>query len=341
MRPAICKILLALALARPASAQSSDVLYEVSVNKILMGTTVETTARHPDILQCRKAVYLAYREMERVENRLSSFKPESEISGINRAAGIHPVKVSTETFDLIQRAKSDARRLDGLVDISIGPVTELWGISTNHPATAVPEREAIDARRKLVDYRNILLDALNTTVFLPAVGCRLDLGGIAKAYAVDRAAFILKREGIVRFIMKAGGDIYVSGRKDAQTGWRVGVQHPREKDSLIARFDLKDAAVSTSGDYERYVMIDGQRYHHIMDPRTGFPATSSRSATALAPTPEEADALAKYLFVLGYEKAMESREVAAVPFLIVASDGSIHYNQAFSRISGLEWLDKK
>ncbi len=341
MRPAICQMLLALTFAGPASAQSSDVLYEVSVNKILMGTTVETTARHPDIIPCRKAVYLAYREMERIEDRFSSFKPESEISEINRAAGAHPVKVSSETFDLIQRAKSDARRLDGLVDISIGPLTELWGISSDHPVTSVPEREAIDARRKLVDYRNVLLDSLNTTVFLPAAGCRLDLGGIAKAYAVGRAAFILKREGIVRFIMKAGGDIYVSGQKDAQTDWRVGVQHPRDKDSLIARFNLKDFAVSTSGDYERYVIIDGQRYHHIMDPRTGYPATSSRSATVLAPTPEEADALAKYLFILGYEEAMENKAVAAVPFLIVASDGSVHYNQAFSRISGLELLDKK
>lgn len=341
MRPVICQMLFALMLAGPASAQSSDVLYEVSVNKILMGTTVETTARHTDITRCKKAIYLAYREMERVENRFSSFKPESEISEINRAAGVHPVKVSPETFALVQRAKSDARRLDGLVDISIGPIVELWGISSDRPVTAVPERETIEARRRLVDYRNILLDSLNTTVFLPAAGCRLDLGGIAKAYAVDRGSFVLRQQGVRNFIIKAGGDIYVSGQKGADAEWRVGIQHPREKDSLIARFNLKDFAVSTSGDYERFVIIDGQRYHHIMDPRTGYPATLSRSATVLAPTPEEADALAKYLFILGYEKAMESREAAAVPFLIVASDGSIRYNRAFSRIPGLEWLDKK
>lgn len=340
MRPAICQMLLALTLAVPASARSSDVLYEVSVNKLLMGTTVETTARHADILQCRKAVYLAYREMERIEDRFSSFKQESEISGINRAAGVHPVKVSSETFALIQRAKADAERLDGLVDVSIGPLTELWGISSDSPVTAVPKQEAIDARRKLVGYRNILLDSLNATVFLPVAGSGLDLGGVAKAYAVDRAASLLKREGVNRFIIKAGGDIYVSGRKDDQTDWRVGVQHPREKTRLIARFNLKDSAVSTSGDYERYVIIDGQRYHHIMDPRTGYPATLSRSATVLAPTPEEADALAKYLFVLGYEKGLANGELAAVPFFIVASDGSVHYSQAFSRISGLEFLDK-
>lgn len=341
MRPVIPQMLLALTLAGAAPAQSSDVLYEVSVNKILMGTTVETTARHPDTIPCKKAVYLAYREMERIDSLFSSFKPESEISGINRAAGIRPVKVSPETFALIQHSQSDARRLDGLVDISIGPITELWGISSDHPVAAVPRQEVIDARRKLVDYRNILLDSLNATVFLPTAGCSVDIGGIAKAYAVGRGAFILKQQGIRRFILKAGGDIYVSGQKDAQTEWRVGVQHPREKNTLIARFDLKDFAVSTSGDYERYVMIDGRRYHHIMDPRTGFPATSSRSATVLAPTPEESDALAKYLFILGYEKALESKELAAVPFFIVASDGSIHYNQAFSQISGLEILDRK
>jgi thiamine biosynthesis lipoprotein len=152
---------------------------------------------------------------------------------------------------------------------------------------------------------------------------------------VHRATLVLKEQGISRFILKAGGDIYASGQKEDGRDWRVGVQHPREKDSLIARFDMKDYAVSTSGDYERYVILDGRRYHHIVDPRTGYPGALSRSATVLAPTPEEADAMAKYLFLLGYEKAMARKDLT-LPFLLVAQDGSLHYNEAFSRLPGLE-----
>lgn len=338
MRPIFHHLFLALALAGPASAQSTNALFEVSVDKFMMGTSVEMVARHAEVSHCRKAVYLACREMERVEHLLSSFEPESEISRINRAAGIQPVKVSPETFAIVQRSKSYADRTDALVDISIGPLTELWGFSSDNPARVLPRREEIEARRERVDYRRVLLDSLNTTVFLSALGCSLDLGGL-KGYAVDRGASILKQQGIRDFIIKAGGDIYVSGRKDADTDWQVGIRHPREMNALIARFRLKDFAVSTSGDYERYTIIDGRRYHHILDPRTGYPSQLSQSSTVLCSTSEEADVLAKYAFILGYEEALKNKKLT-IPFLIVSSDGSIHYNNAFSGISGLEILGK-
>ena len=330
MRFLIPILLLSLS-AGSVSAQSAETLYEVSVSKFLMGTQVETKARHSDIIACKKSLYLAYQEMERIENLLSFHNAGSEVSKINRAAGIHPVRVSPETFAIVHRAKSYARRLDGLFDVSIGPISELWGFNHNRQI-AVPEQHEIDACLKLVDYRHIRLDSLHSTVFLNPKGVKIDLGGIAKGYAIDRGVSILKQKGIRHFLLSAGGDIYVSGRKNAHTDWRVGIKHPREMNDLVAQFNLKDCAVATSGDYERYTTIKGRRYHHIIDPRDGYFGTLSQSATVLSATAEEADVLATYLFLLGYERASKDHRLDA-PFLIVASDGTVHYNDAFARIA--------
>lgn len=341
MRSVLYPVLGVLMLAAPAFAQASGAVYEVSVNKFLMGTTVETTAESSDILQCKKALYLAYREMARVENLLSSHKPGSEISKINRAAGLHPVAVSPETFAIVQRAKAYARQFNGLFDVSIGPLTELWGFNDDdRKVTSVPPQAKIDACRNLVGYRRIVLDSLNTTVFLTTPGCRLDLGGIAKGYAIDRGASVLKQQGIRNFFINAGGDIYVSGQKDAHTEWRVGIKHPRDPNGLVAWFNLKDFAVATSGDYERFAIINGRRYHHIIDPRTGYPGTLSQSSTALASTAERADVFATYLFLLGSQKALQDKRLN-LAFLLVDADGNIHYNQAFSQLRGMEILEKK
>ena len=158
----------------------------------------------------------------------------------------------------------------------------------------------------------------------------LDLGGIAKGYAIDRGSAVLKNMGITNFILNAGGDIYVSGTKDKETLWKVGIKHPRKSNDLIAEFDLKDYAVATSGDYERFKIINGKRYHHILDPANGYPGTLSESSTILAPTAEEADATATYVFLLGWEKALSDKEIN-YPLLIVSSDGTIHYNQVFAK----------
>ena len=282
----------------PNPLLAKDILYEVSVSKFLMGTSVETTARHSDINACRQALFLAYREMERVESLLSFHNPESEISKINNQAGVKPVAVSAESYDIIDRAKGHARELDGLFDVSIGAISERWGFNHDRETT-LPDPEEIATLRLLVDFQQIILDPGDTTVFLRSPGMKIDLGGIAKGYAIDRGVAILRENGVQHFFLNAGGDIHVSGMREAGTSWRVGIRHPRKPDDLIASFDLRDYAVATSGDYERFKVFDGKRYHHILDPRTGYPGTRCQSVTVLAQTAEEADVLATYLFLEG------------------------------------------
>jgi len=316
------------------TAGSDTTMYQVSVTKYLMGTTVETTARSSDVNTCKQALLAAYEEMQRIEDLLSCYKDSSEISAVNRAAGIHPVKVSYETLSMLKRSETYGKKFSGVFDVTIGPLSDLWGFS-EEKEIVLPEDSTIKKLAKLVDYNNLIINETDTTVFLKNKGMMIDLGGIAKGYAIDRGSAVLKESGINNFILNAGGDIYVSGTKDKETLWKVGVKHPRHSNELIAEFDLKDYAVATSGDYERFKIINGVRYHHILDPATGYPGTLSESSTILAPTAEEADATATYIFLLGWEKVLSDKSIN-YPLLIVASDGTLHYNQEFEKKYNLE-----
>ncbi len=314
------------------AAQANDtsaVDYEVKVSKILMGTVVETTARYPDILQCKQALYNAYREMERVENLLSYQKPGSEISIINAAAGKNPVHVSAETFAILQRSINYAEKLHGLFDITIGPLTSLWGFSSPEGGH-IPRKAEIVERLAEVNYHNLVLNVRDTSAFLKKSGMQIDLGGVAKGYAIDRGSSTLKENGVINFILNAGGDMYVSGQKDENTPWKVGVKDPRDGRELIARFNLKDYAVATSGDYERFIIVDGKRYHHIIDPRTGYPGNLVQSSTTLAATAEEADVMANYLFIIGAEEAFNKNY--SEPIFIIDAAGKQRTNESFNKL---------
>ncbi|MFI5144914.1 MAG: FAD:protein FMN transferase [Ignavibacteria bacterium] len=305
---------------------SQNVLYEVSATKFLMGTKFDIVALSPSVDSCRRVMYYALKEVERIENLMSSYKASSEISEINSHAGEHPVKVSFETYSIIRRSIEYSKKYDGLFDISIGPVSELWGLNTDHPVSKVPEKYVIDSLLKFVDYRNIVLNENDTTVFLPYPRMNLDLGGIAKGYAVDRASKILHDRGIDNYMVNGGGDLYVSGLKQDSSRWVIGIEHPRDKNKVIGTVELTNFALGTSGDYERYVIIGGKRYHHIFDPRTGYPAPLSQSASALAPTTEEAVILSKYLFIIGTEKYREYLKTSGVRGIVVDSAGNVFYD---------------
>jgi FAD:protein FMN transferase len=317
-----------------ARAQHDSTMYKISVTKYLMGTTVETTARSTDVNFCKQALLAAYAEMQRVENSLSCQKDSSEISKINHAAGIQAIKVSFETLSMLKRAKAYCEKYNGIFDVTIGPLSDLWGFSEDKEII-LPEDQTIEKLTKLVNYNDMVINDKDTTVFLKKKGMSIDLGGIAKGYAIDRGSAILKDIGITNFILNAGGDIYVSGTKDDETLWKVGIKHPRHSNALVAEFDLKDYAVATSGDYERFKIINDKRYHHILDPRNGYPGTLSESSTVLAPTAEEADATATYIFLLGWEKTLSDKDIH-FPILIVSSDGTVHYNQVFTKENNLE-----
>ncbi len=316
------------------SAQTDTTMYKISVMKYLMGTTVETTARSTDVNLCKEALLASYSEMQRIENLLSCQKDSSEISEINRASGIHPVKVSYETLNMLKRARAYCKKYNGVFDVTIGPLSDLWGFSEDKEIV-LPADKTIKNLTKLVNYNNIDINEKDTTVFLKNKGMSIDLGGIAKGYAIDRGAAILINTGITNFILNAGGDIYVSGTKDKETLWKVGIKHPRYTNDLVAEFNLKDYAVATSGDYERFKIINGVRYHHILNPATGYPGKLSESSTILAPTAEEADATATYVFLLGWKKALSDKNIN-YPMLIVSSDGTVHYNQVFVKKYNLE-----
>ena len=283
-----------------AHSQDSK-LYEFSATKYLMGTEFEITAVHTSIDSMKKAIYFALREVERIQGVMSMKIDTSEIFKINYFAGIKPVKVSYETYSIIERSIEYSKKYDGVFDISIGPVSVRWGFNGDKPVTEIPPKNTIDSLLKLVGYEKIKLNPSDTSVYLELKGMMLDLGGIAKGYAVDRASNVMKEKGISNFIVNGGGDMYVSGYKNPQQSqkWSVGIKHPRQESNVLAIFEINDMAVGTSGDYERFAIINGRRYHHIFDPKTGWPSNTSQSATSIAPTTEEAVILSKYFFIKG------------------------------------------
>ncbi len=244
-----------------------------------------------------------FAEMERLEKLLSYTLASSDVAGINRSAGEKPVKVSPETAEVIQKALSCARLSEGAFDPTIAPLLETWGFLGERYRLPAPAE--IETAAALVDYRLIEGDFAAGEIFLPEPGMALDLGGIAKGYIVDRGLDLLSRAGIGHALINAGGDVGILGPKPEGSPWRIGVKHPRREGDLIAVIPWsKRGAVVTSGDYERFFEVEGVRYHHVLDPRTGYPARALLSATVAAPTAAEADALATALLVLGPQRGL-------------------------------------
>jgi thiamine biosynthesis lipoprotein len=319
--------------------QSNDGrVFEVSATQYLLGTRVDLLAQHESVRTCKLAFSHAFREIDRIENLLNAQSPASEIGRINQNAGRAPVKVSYETLAIIKRALEYSKKFDGYFDISLGPIAELWGFSGNQQII-VPEHDRIVALLPLVDYQKITIAEKDTIVALAREGMKLDLGSIAKGYAIDRAAAVLKQMGVKNFLINAGGDIYVAGRKNNEQKWLVGIQHPRHRRALMASFELSDLAVATSGDYERFVEAAGKRYHHMLDPRTGYPAPRCQSVTVLAPTAEEAEVWATYLFIIGFEAYRRLAAPGSPTALFVDAGGKIHWDIAWEQDYHLRFLD--
>jgi thiamine biosynthesis lipoprotein len=296
-----------------------------------MGTEFEITANSGDIDKCKKAMYLAFKEVERIDLLLGLEHDSSEVNRINAFAGLIPAKVSSETFQIIKRSIDYSRKYDGVFDITIGPISEIWGFNSNPPLKYNPSPQAVDSLIKYVDYKKIILNEQDTSVYLPEAQMKLDLGGIGKGYAIDRAVFVMKQNGMSSFLISGGGDIYVCGYKFENQKWSVGIKHPRDDEKLIGKIEALDAAIGTSGDYERYRIIDGIRYHHIFNPKTGFPSMLSQSATSIAKTAEEAVVLSKYIFILGFEKFNLIKEEKGINGLVIDAEGKIHYDSIIEK----------
>ena len=263
--------------------------------------------------QARDKVYQdVFGRIREIESRMSVYLPDSDIARINAAAGMEPVRVHYDVFEVIERALYIAEISGGAFDPSIGPVVSLWGIGGNNPR--VPTQEEIDAVLPLVNWREVELDRERHTVFLKRPGMALDLGGIAKGYAADESAGIIKDARLKRALIDLGGNIITYGVKQDRSPWRVGLQDPQyynhgdnnyavNRGSYIGVISGWDQSVVTSGVYERFFVDGGTHYHHLFSPFTGYPARSGLSAvTVIASASMDADALSTAAFVLGYER---------------------------------------
>ncbi len=290
-----------------------------------MGTVVQITFWTDDEPAAAAGAELVFTEMRRLDALMTTWTEDSDVSRINSAAGAKTgVKVADETFAVIARAQEISKKSKGVFDITVGAFAGVWKFDEDMDGK-LPDPVLVEERRALVGWKDLVLDRKRKTVRLKRPGMRITLGGIAKGYAVDRAARLLWEAGFTDFILQAGGDMYVSGKKGSKS-WAVGIRDPRGKrEQSFAVAPVENHSFSTSGDYERAFVKDGVRYHHILDPRTGQPARASRSVTIRAKDAFTADAWSKVLFILGADEAMALVEsLPDFEAVFVDADNHVH-----------------
>ncbi len=322
MKTNLVAVLIFAALLNPlACAGRKPAVYKKT--KPLMDTLVTITVVANSEGEAEKAIDAALSAIDRFSSLINFFSDQSELARINREAGIRPVRVSPDTLGVIERAIFIAEKSGGAFDPTIGPEIRMWDFLKK----IRPSDASIREKLGLVNYRDILIDRDKSTVFLRRKGMMLDLGGIAKGYAADMALENLKQNNIAAGLVAAAGDIRAFGLKPDGTPWTIGIKNPRQKgdaDELIARARLTGKAISTSGDYERYFIEDGRRYHHLLDPRTGYPSAGCRSVTVISDSGLYADGFSTAVFVSGPEKGMKLVAEAGVDAVIIDRDGGIH-----------------
>lgn len=288
--------------------------------QILMGTMVEITAVAPTEAIAQAALSTGFHEIRRLEELLSTWIETSELSRVNQAAGLKAVSVSDDTFFLLTKALAIADYTEGGFNIAIGPAVQLWKIPE---AARLPSPIELEIARQYVDYHLIRLDPTRRTVFLEKPGMRLDVGGIGKGFAAEKAAAAMRDIGATGGLVAVSGDFRAFGRRADGTGWPIGIQHPRQPGKILATLEATDEAISTAGDYERFFMKDGVRYHHILDPKTLQPARLCQSVTIVAPDGTTADGLDTGIFVMGPVKGMALIERLGVGGVIVDAEGRV------------------
>jgi FAD:protein FMN transferase len=266
---------------------------------VAMGSELRLTAWSSDEPQALAAFDEVLREFDRLDALMSVWREGSAVLRINGAAGDRPVPVDAELRDVLHAAIQISGWTHGKFDVTYAALSDLWKFDNQNKDDSVPDRETVRQRLPLINYRSIEIDDRAGTVFLRRKGMRMNLGGIGKGYAVGRALKILRGRGVVDFMIQAGGDMYVAGHRGDRP-WRLGINDPRgPQGQSFAELELSDSTFSTSGDYERSFLKNGTRYHHLIDPATGFPATGCRSVTIVAADPMLADGLSTGVFVMG------------------------------------------
>lgn len=303
-----------------AVAVNCDRSRTVQRTEVMMGTNVTITVAGPTREAGEAAIDAGLNELRRLDAMMSLYRDGSEITRVNLAAGREPVKVSSEMIEVVEQAAKISRLSGGVFDVTIGPLVVLWQMRLKEGT--VPTDEEISRVRRLVDYRNVVVDRQASTLFLRKKGMILDLGGM-KGYLADRVADLFRKRGIKNAVIAIAGDIWVLGRREDGTAWKIGVQHPREHDRTLTVLELADKYICTSGDYERFVIRGKKRYHHIIDPRTGRPSEGTISVTLIGDRGSLIDPLAKVPFILGPEKGLHFVKELGAEAIIVDDQGRV------------------
>lgn len=296
---------------------------QVSVQKTepIMGTDVAITVVAKTEREGEAAIDAAMDEIRRLDRMMSLYKEDSEITRVNLAAGEHSIQVSPEMIEAAEAARKVSELSAGAFDVTIGPLSVLWQMRLREGT--VPSDRELAAVRSRVNFKEVLINRKERSLFLTRKGMVMDFGGVAKGYAADRAAEVLKKQGVLNALVAVAGDIRAMGRREDGKPWRIGVQHPREPGRLLATLELSDKSISTSGDYERFTIVRKKRYHHILDPRTGRPSEGVESVTVVGDRGAVIDPLTTALFILGPEKGMKLVKDLGYEALFVDDQGRV------------------
>jgi len=289
-----------------------------------MGNRFEISVVTDDKKWADECIQDAIEEIRRIERLLTTFDESSQANLVNKNAGLVPVKVDKEVFDLIQRSKRISEITQGAFDISYGSIDRrLWNFDPT--MTSLPDRQAAKKLVRLINYRNIILDEKKSTVFLKEEGMRIGFGGIGKGYAAEMAKILLQRKGIESGIVNAAGDLTAWGYQPDGSPWTIGVADPNASRHAFSYLQITNTSVATSGNYEKYVMINGKKYSHTIDPKTGLPVTGIKSVTIICPNAEIADAMATPVMIMGIKVGLNMiNQVKELACIIIDDNDQIH-----------------
>ena len=288
---------------------------------LLMGNRFDLGLVSDNVQAAKEGLEIAVLEIKRIERLLTTFDETSQTNLINANAGIVPVEVDQEVFDLISRAQKISRLTQGAFDLSYGSLDKrFWNFDKE--MTSLPDPKEMAASVRMIDYESIDLDPMTRTVFLRNKGMRIGFGGIGKGYAADRAKKILKDSGFQHGLVNASGDMSAWGMSEKGLPWQVAIVDPDNPSRTVAHFDLKDAAVATSGNYEKFVWIGGKKYSHTINPKTGYPIHGIKSVSVFAPVAELADALTTPIAVMGVEVGLDLVNQLNGVFCVIIDDAN-------------------
>lgn len=308
-------------------SESSTVAISPSLHRKvlkLMGNRFEITIVSDNEAEAVARIDDAVNEISRIEKLLTTFNDSSQTNLINQHAGIKPVKVDKEVFDIIQRAKRISELTQGAFDISYGSVDKrLWNFDKT--MTSLPDTESAKRSVHLINYRNVILDQKKGTVFLKEKGMRIGFGGIGKGYAAERAKIILQQNGVTSGIVNAAGDLTAWGFQPNGKEWTIGIADPNSSHHPFSYLNITNMAIATSGNYEKFITINGKKYSHTIDPKTGLPITGIKSVTIISPNAEIADAMATPVMIMGIKVGLDMvNQVAGLACIIVDDNDKIY-----------------